>query len=207
MTHVTCRLTAKNRDQLQNPMLGNRVWATFTFFTWACPDLPTVDFSTDSLGHNAASGYCSIVLSLTRRPVMSVSEAHSSRLLVQTLRSTHHVHGNRLSVHWLQLDKHSRHRNVIQTVEAPRWYPIKHLRQLDLRHTAGLNGDVAITRLVHHTLQCWLSNLFVMSNALMLKSPFWLVPCPPYGFLCTSPAFSITPASVCWWKHWRYTVT
>jgi len=33
MTHITCRLTAKNRDQLQNPMLGNQVWATFTFFT------------------------------------------------------------------------------------------------------------------------------------------------------------------------------
>ena len=33
MTHVTCRLTAKNRDQLWNPTLGNRVWATFTFFT------------------------------------------------------------------------------------------------------------------------------------------------------------------------------
>ena len=33
MTHVTCILTAKNRDQLRNPMLGNRVWATFTFFT------------------------------------------------------------------------------------------------------------------------------------------------------------------------------
>jgi len=31
MTHVTCRLTAKNRDQLRNPMLGNQVWATFTF--------------------------------------------------------------------------------------------------------------------------------------------------------------------------------
>ena len=28
---VTCRLTAKNRDQLRNHMLGNRVWATFTF--------------------------------------------------------------------------------------------------------------------------------------------------------------------------------
>jgi len=28
-THVTCRLTAKNRDQLRNPMLGTRVWATF----------------------------------------------------------------------------------------------------------------------------------------------------------------------------------
>ena len=32
MTHVTCRLTAKNRDQLRNPTtFGNRVWATFTF--------------------------------------------------------------------------------------------------------------------------------------------------------------------------------
>ena len=29
MTHVTCRLTAKNQDQLWNPMLGNRVWAIF----------------------------------------------------------------------------------------------------------------------------------------------------------------------------------
>jgi len=27
LSHVTCRLTAKNRDQL--PTLGNRVWATF----------------------------------------------------------------------------------------------------------------------------------------------------------------------------------
>ena len=27
MTHVTCRLTAKNRDQLRIPMLGGRVWA------------------------------------------------------------------------------------------------------------------------------------------------------------------------------------
>ena len=29
MTHVACRLTAKDRDQLRNPTLGNRVWATF----------------------------------------------------------------------------------------------------------------------------------------------------------------------------------
>jgi len=33
MTHVICRLTAKNRDQLRNPTLGNRIWTTFTFFT------------------------------------------------------------------------------------------------------------------------------------------------------------------------------
>ena len=31
MTHVTCRRTAKNRDQLRNPTLANRVWATFIF--------------------------------------------------------------------------------------------------------------------------------------------------------------------------------
>ena len=29
MTHVTCRLTTKNRDQLRNPTFGNRVLATF----------------------------------------------------------------------------------------------------------------------------------------------------------------------------------
>ena len=29
MTHVICRLTAKNLDQLRNPTLSNRVWATF----------------------------------------------------------------------------------------------------------------------------------------------------------------------------------
>jgi len=28
-THITCRLTAKNWDQLRNPTLVNRVWATF----------------------------------------------------------------------------------------------------------------------------------------------------------------------------------
>ena len=33
MSHVTCRLTTKNRYQLRNPTLGNRVWATCTFFT------------------------------------------------------------------------------------------------------------------------------------------------------------------------------
>jgi len=32
MTHVTCRLTARNWDQLRNSTLGNTVWATFTFF-------------------------------------------------------------------------------------------------------------------------------------------------------------------------------
>ena len=34
MTHVTCRLTAKNQNQLRNHTLGSQVWANFTFFTW-----------------------------------------------------------------------------------------------------------------------------------------------------------------------------
>jgi len=34
MTHVTCRLTAKNRNQLRNPTLGNRVRATFLSVVW-----------------------------------------------------------------------------------------------------------------------------------------------------------------------------
>ena len=34
MTHVTCRLSAKNRDQLRNATLGNRVLATFTFYLY-----------------------------------------------------------------------------------------------------------------------------------------------------------------------------
>ena len=33
MTHVTCWLTAKNRDQLRNPTLGNRVWSTFFYLS------------------------------------------------------------------------------------------------------------------------------------------------------------------------------
>ena len=30
MRHVTCRLTAKNRDHLRNPTLGSRICASFT---------------------------------------------------------------------------------------------------------------------------------------------------------------------------------
>ena len=43
MTHVTCRLTAKNRDQLRNPTLGNRVWATFTFNFYSEQETTEVD--------------------------------------------------------------------------------------------------------------------------------------------------------------------
>jgi len=35
MTHITCRLTTKNRDQLRNPTLCNRVWAIAFLLTAA----------------------------------------------------------------------------------------------------------------------------------------------------------------------------
>jgi len=47
MTHVTCRLTAQNRDQLRNPMLDNRVWATFTFLPSASELTNCETFSSD----------------------------------------------------------------------------------------------------------------------------------------------------------------
>ena len=43
MTHVTCRLTAKNRDELRNPTVGNRVWATF--YTVYLPHLGRLSIS------------------------------------------------------------------------------------------------------------------------------------------------------------------
>jgi len=45
MTHITCRLTAKKRDQLRNPTLCTQVWATFTFK----PQKPVSLISTDSV--------------------------------------------------------------------------------------------------------------------------------------------------------------
>jgi len=46
MTHVTCRLTAKNWDKLGNPTLGYRAWATF-FNVWLVADLSVVFLSVD----------------------------------------------------------------------------------------------------------------------------------------------------------------
>ena len=47
MTYVTCRLSAKNRDQLWNPTLGNRVWATFTFLHYKVTGLRLAASATD----------------------------------------------------------------------------------------------------------------------------------------------------------------
>ena len=42
MTHIACRLTVKNWDQLRNPTLGNRVWAIFTFYSKKKPPAQVV---------------------------------------------------------------------------------------------------------------------------------------------------------------------
>jgi len=47
MTHVTCRLTAKNRDQFRNLTLGNRAWATFTVFKVPPLSVTPVEFPED----------------------------------------------------------------------------------------------------------------------------------------------------------------
>ena len=49
MTDVTCRLTTKNRDQLQDPRLGNRVWASFTFFYLSGATTATTTTSVDDV--------------------------------------------------------------------------------------------------------------------------------------------------------------
>ena len=67
MTHVTCRLTAKNRDQLRNPTLGNRVWATFTFFTVGDRVWATFTYL------NATSAFCTN--SLSRKPTTTRSKS------------------------------------------------------------------------------------------------------------------------------------
>jgi len=91
MTHVACRLTAKSRDQLRNPTLDNRVWATvYSLLIYVC------------LFNSIAFKFCFRVDS-TRTPVVntcgdrafSVAEPRAwNRLptqLVELLRSTTYI--------------------------------------------------------------------------------------------------------------------
>ena len=71
MTHVTCRLTAKDRDQLRNPTLGNRVWATFTFSTIA-----------PARHHMALVSYKSLALPASSMQLSGVRHAATAGLLL-----------------------------------------------------------------------------------------------------------------------------
>jgi len=113
MIHVTCRLTAKNRDQLRNPTFGNRVWATFTFFcTNNAPfttgntanDVSCLRISVISYVLNADSGrYADELISNTAvyshttstRPLGSCPVSPDSASVALTLRYTRQI-GRRL---------------------------------------------------------------------------------------------------------------
>ena len=74
MTHVPCRLTAKNRDQLLNPAFGNRVWTTFTFYT--CNKLRTSS-------HNKST-VVSVVNELDRRRVLLTTRSTCRRKILSS---------------------------------------------------------------------------------------------------------------------------
>ena len=63
MTHVTCRLTAKNRDQLRNPTLGSRAWATF--------------FSIEQLRRSV---YCTVLLAASRAKTMDQQQQQPAQV-------------------------------------------------------------------------------------------------------------------------------
>jgi len=58
MTHVTCRLTAENRDQLQNPTLGYRVWTTSAFIVCVRCIMPAFSALTLSVGRPEGHPAC-----------------------------------------------------------------------------------------------------------------------------------------------------
>ena len=58
MIHVTCRLTAKNRDQLRNPTLGNRVWATFLLTLLKLPKFSITDLCLSNVYFGRVRGNC-----------------------------------------------------------------------------------------------------------------------------------------------------
>ena len=83
MTHITCRLTAKNRDQLRNPTLSDRVWATFTFYLFCIVQVAG--------GHDAIAG-----LDIPGRPcrggILPVAAAVSAGLLSRLTVLVHVIH-------------------------------------------------------------------------------------------------------------------
>jgi len=89
MTHITCRLTAKNQDQLRNRTLGNRVWATFL---WAA--------STDGQLSPLAARHCStfvcnvFIVSVLGKNCLRFNErTHQNKLYVRGLRRRRHAVG------------------------------------------------------------------------------------------------------------------
>ena len=76
MTYVTCRLTAKNRDQLRKSTLGNRVWAIFTFFYLSFLVFPSF-LTTDLQPVEPVTRRIAALLLVTRRDLIGCSETRA----------------------------------------------------------------------------------------------------------------------------------
>ena len=73
MTHVTCRLTAKNRNQLLNPTVGNRVWATFFTFLVACSNQSYYDAAFLVRGNLQSNSFYPIITVAVSQADMSLA--------------------------------------------------------------------------------------------------------------------------------------
>jgi len=71
MTHVTCRLTAKNRNELRNPTLVNRVWATFYSVSPVLLLLSNAMLS-GPRSHHIIGIYCKMCIALTHSLIKTV---------------------------------------------------------------------------------------------------------------------------------------
>ena len=82
MTHITCRLTAKNRDQLRNPTLGNRVWATFRGKSG--PALGGTEYPTDAISvpPDSASEIVKFTISIPRESCTNAKAKYSSGVVL-----------------------------------------------------------------------------------------------------------------------------
>ena len=103
VSHVTCRLTAKNRDQLRNPTLDNRVWATFTVFLLQQLVIPWRPDAALCRSIHAASLGCRVSSSPALATVQS--------MLTSCPRSTSTRGGSRFTNHGRQPTPLVRHRS------------------------------------------------------------------------------------------------
>ena len=74
MTYITCRLTAKNRDQLRNPTLGSGVLATFTFLIVIIINNQWTQY-TDAVGSVSAATTAAAVCTVTGSVITDTAAA------------------------------------------------------------------------------------------------------------------------------------
>ena len=136
MTHITCRLTAKNRDQFRNPTLGNRVWATFTFFLLAevmrgeCCGVQKV-LEIDTAVNSQHSPY-------THARTYCSSEGWSERVSTEPINDARLAYARITDKHYLEDEFRSRQRlqttnAAVQLINVSAYWPLSALRHKNRR--------------------------------------------------------------------------